>query len=55
MARGSFAIPLTALIAGVIGLGVGLYLGPTEEAKEFRDLMQRYAPGDHRLLERRFP
>ena len=40
MARGSFAIPLTALIAGVIGLGVGLYLGPTEEAKEFRDLVQ---------------
>ena len=40
MARGSFALPLTALIAGVIGLGVGLYLGPTEEAKEFRDLVQ---------------
>jgi hypothetical protein len=26
MARGSFALPLTALIAGVIGLGVGVYL-----------------------------
>jgi hypothetical protein len=40
MARRSFALPLTALIAGVIGLGVGLYLGSTEEAKEFRDLVQ---------------
>ena len=40
MARRSFAIPFTALIAGSIGLAAGIYLAPTEEANEFRDLVQ---------------
>jgi len=40
MARRSFAIPFTALIAGAIGLAAGVYLAPTEEANEFRDLVQ---------------
>ena len=40
MARRSFAIPFTALIAGAIGLAAGIYLAPTEEANEFRDLVQ---------------
>ena len=40
MARGSFAIPFTALIASAIGLAGGVYLAPTEEANQFRDLVQ---------------
>ena len=40
MARRSFAIPFTALIAGAIGLAAGVYLAPTEEANEFRDLVR---------------
>ena len=40
MARRSFAIPFTALIAGSIGLAAGIFLAPTDEANEFRDLVQ---------------
>jgi hypothetical protein len=40
MARRSFAIPFTALIAGAIGLAAGVYVAPTEEANQFRDLVQ---------------
>ena len=40
MARRSFAIPLTALIAGAIGFAAGVYLAPTDEANEFRNLLR---------------
>ena len=40
MARKSFAIPFTALIAGAIGFAAGVFLAPTEEANEFRDLVR---------------
>ena len=40
MARRSFAIPLTALIAGAIGLAAGIYLAPTDETDEFRNLLR---------------
>jgi hypothetical protein len=40
MARRSLAIPFTALIAGAIGLAAGVYLAPTEEADQFRDLVR---------------
>ena len=38
MARRSFAIPFTVLIAGAIGFAAGGYLAPNDEANEFRDL-----------------
>ena len=38
MARRSFAIPSTVLIAGAIGFAAGGYLAPNDEANEFRDL-----------------
>ena len=38
MARRSFAIPFTALIAGATGFAAGGYLAPNDEAYEFRDL-----------------
>ena len=40
MARRSFAIPVTALIAGAIGVAAGVYLAPTDEANEFRNLLR---------------
>src|SRR5208283_5233022 len=40
MARRSFAIPFTALIAGAIGFAAGVYLAPTDEANEFRNLLR---------------
>jgi hypothetical protein len=40
MARRSFAIPFTALIAGATGFAAGVYLAPTDEAKEFGDLLR---------------
>src|SRR5208337_3924133 len=40
MARRSFVIPFTALIAGAIGFAAGVYLAPTDEANEFRNLLR---------------
>jgi gas vesicle protein len=40
MARRSFAIPFTALFAGAIGFAAGIFLAPTDEANEFRDLVR---------------
>ena len=40
MARRSFAIPFTVLIAGAIGFAGGGYLAPNDEANEFRNLLR---------------
>jgi hypothetical protein len=40
MARRSFAIPFIALIAGAIGFAAGVYVASTDEANEFRNLLQ---------------
>lgn len=39
MARGGFSVLVTALIAGVVGFGVGAYVTPTPEAAKFRALV----------------
>ena len=40
MARGIFSIVATAVVAGAIGFGAGVYLVPNEKADQFRAMVQ---------------
>ena len=40
MARGMFSIAATAVVAGAIGFGAGVFLVPNEKADEFRAMVQ---------------
>ncbi len=55
MARGFISFLITAVIAGVIGFGAGIYVVPIEKATHFRALVKRGLEpiyGDHSFQER---
>ncbi len=50
MARGISSIVTTAVVAGAIGFGAGVYLAPNEKADQFRAMVQGWLGAIYRVV-----